>query len=86
MHTINPVTGYPITHSLLSASVFADNCMIADDYATAFMVLGLEKSKSILAKSPSLDAYLIYSEENGDVSAFATEGIKKYIEVLDVQD
>ena len=86
VHTINPATGYPISHSLLSASVFAENCMIADAYATAFMVLGLDKSKKILQEDPSLDAYLIYSHQNGELATFVTKGIEKNIEVVDVQD
>ena len=43
-HTINPHTGYPVDHNLLSASVIADDCMTADAYATACMVLGVEKT------------------------------------------
>jgi thiamine biosynthesis lipoprotein len=78
-HTINPQTGYPIEHSLKSASVFAPDCMRADAYATAFMVLGFEKSKEILAKTPNLDAYLIYEDEKGNLIGFATEGIKAFI-------
>ncbi|MCK5701003.1 MAG: FAD:protein FMN transferase, partial [Cyclobacteriaceae bacterium] len=86
VHTINPSTGYPISHTLLSASVFADNCMIADAYATAFMVLGVEKSKAVLSKNKSLDAYLIYSGEDGELSTYITEGIVDKLEKLDVQD
>lgn len=86
VHTINPSTGYPISHTLLSASVFADNCMIADAYATAFMVLGVEKSKAVLSKNKSLDAYLIYNGENGELSTYITEGIVDKLEKLDVQD
>ena len=44
-HTIDPVTGYPVQHTLLSATVMAPDCMTADAYATAFMVMGLERSK-----------------------------------------
>jgi len=86
VHTIDPSTGFPITHKLLSASVFADNCMIADAYATAFMVLGVDKAKVVLENIPSLDAYLIYSGENGEISTFATEGIAAYIEKPNAQD
>lgn len=86
VHTIDPSTGFPITHKLLSASVFADNCMIADAYATAFMVLGVEKSKVVLENNPTVDAYLIYSGENGEISTFATKGIAAYIEKPNAQD
>lgn len=84
VHTINPSTGFPISHRLLSATVFADDCMRADAYATAFMVLGVEKSKIILGQLPSLDGYLIFSDENGNIATFITDGIAPYIE--DVQD
>ena len=85
-HTIDPSTGYPISHTLLGASVFADNCMLADAYATAFMVMGVEKAKSVLKKNKSIDAYLIFSGENGELLTYVTEGISKSIEILDVKD
>jgi thiamine biosynthesis lipoprotein len=80
VHTINPSTGYPITHTLLSASVFADNCMYADAFATAFMVLGVDKSIDILDKNPDIDAFLIYSVEEGKTETFVTDGIEGKIE------
>jgi thiamine biosynthesis lipoprotein len=78
-HTIDPATGYPVFHALLSTSVFAENCMIADAYATAFMVVGLEKAKDILSKDESLDAYLIYTESDGEIKTFVTDGIASHI-------
>ena len=80
-HTINPKTGYPVQHSLLSATVVADNCGLADAYATAFMVLGLEKSKKILEESKELEALLIFSDEKGELQTFITDGLKKFIEL-----
>lgn len=64
VHTINPVTGYPSPSDLLSASVIAKNCMLADAYATAFMVMGYEKSVYFVEKDQSLEAYYIYLHEN----------------------
>lgn len=64
-HTIDPKTGYPVQHSLLSATVVADDCMTADAFATAFMVLGLEKSVELAAGLPELAVYFIYSDESG---------------------
>lgn len=81
-HTINPKTGYPVAHTLLSASVFADDCMTADGFATAFMVLGLEKSIEILNKDKSLEAYLIYDDEHGNLKTYTTEGIADKIKEL----
>ena len=78
-HTVNPKTGFPVTHSLLSASVFADDCMTADAYATAFMVLGLEKSIAIVKSNPKLEAYFIYSNKKGEFKNYYTHNIKKKI-------
>ncbi len=64
-HTIDPHTGYPVQHSILSATVLADNCATADGYATAFMVLGIEKAKEVLKRHPELMAYFICSGKNG---------------------
>ena len=62
-HEIDPRTGYPIEHDLVSASVMAGNCMTADAWATALMILPLEKSKAI-AGHEKLEALLIVREEN----------------------
>ncbi|MBQ2583092.1 MAG: FAD:protein FMN transferase, partial [Erysipelotrichaceae bacterium] len=58
-HTIDPKTGYPVQHSILSATVLADQCAKADAYATAFMVMGLERAKQLLEKHPELMVYFI---------------------------
>lgn len=78
-HTIDPLSGYPVRHNLLSATVLADECMIADGFATAFMVLGIEKSKQLLEQRNDLDAYLIYTDETGQYKVFYTNGIKKLL-------
>lgn len=78
-HTISPFTGYPVEHSLLSASVFADNCTTADAYATAFMVLGLEAAQKVLAENPEIEGYLIYSDQDGTLKSYVTEGIESDI-------
>lgn len=74
-HTIDPRTGYPVQHSLLSATVVAKTCAVADAYATSFMVLGLEKSKALLARHPELKAYLIYSDEKGNLKEWKSDGL-----------
>ena len=79
-HTIDPFTGYPVQHSLLSASVIASQCMTADAYATAFMVKGLEASIGFLESNPELEAFLIYAEEDGTIKTWASEGFKALIE------
>jgi len=78
-HTIDPKTGRPVQHSLLSVSVLADCTAVADAYATAFMVMGLEKAKKYLEKNKSLDAFFIYSDQEGNYQTYATPGFQKYI-------
>lgn len=78
-HTIDPRTGYPIQHNILSATVIADNCAKADAYATAFMVLGLDSAKAVCHAHPELDAYFIYSKDDGKTDIYYTEGMEKYI-------
>ncbi len=69
-HTIDPKTGYPVQHSLLSATVLAKDCATADAYATAFMVMGIEKSKKVLENHPELMAYFIYSDAKGELAVW----------------
>jgi len=78
-HTINPKTGNPVDHSLLSASVFAPTCMTADALATGFMVLGLENSLKKVNLLDSVEAFFIYANEQGMVETIATDGIKNMI-------
>ncbi len=63
-HTIDPRTGYPVQHNILSSTVIADNCATADAYATAFMVLGLEGAQKVLASNPALRAFFIYAVDS----------------------
>lgn len=58
-HTIDPATGYPVQHSILSATVLAPTCAEADAFATAFMVLGLDGARQVLQHHPELQVYLI---------------------------
>lgn len=79
-HTIDPKTGYPVQHSILSVSVVADDCATADAWATAFMVSGLDRSIEILGRDKSLDAYFIYSGSvSGDLKTYFTEGFKEIL-------
>ena len=80
-HIIDPRTGYTANHNLLSASVFASNCMTADAYATAFMVLGLDTTKEII-EAQDLDAILIYRSETGNLESYVSEGIKPFLEMI----
>ncbi len=75
-HTVDPRTGYPVQHSLLSATVIADNCTVADALATAFMVMGKERAIEYCKTHPEIDAYLIYSDSTGEYGIYETEGMK----------
>ncbi|SHE72080.1 thiamine biosynthesis lipoprotein [Bacteroides faecichinchillae] len=81
-HTIDPRTGYPVQHSILSSTVIAKDCMTADALATAFMVMGLEEAEKFCKADPNIDAYFIYSGKDGKFETYFTEGIKKYIKEI----
>jgi thiamine biosynthesis lipoprotein len=81
-HTIDPASGRPVQHSLLSATVFASDCMTADALATACMVMGVEKSVALFEAHTELDAILIFSAENGDLHTVVTSGIKDKVKYL----
>lgn len=78
-HTIDPKTGYPVQHSLLSATVIARDCATADAYATSFMVMGLEKAKKFLEQHTELMAYFIYSDEKGKNAVWFSPSLKDKI-------
>jgi thiamine biosynthesis lipoprotein len=78
-HTIDPKTGYPVRHQLLSATIITNDCMTADALATACMVMGLEKAREMIQKIDGLEAYLVYSDEEGDFKTWFTEGMIDYL-------
>ena len=82
-HIIDPHTGYPGKHNLLSATVIANDCMTADAFATAFMVMGLEKAKQFLSKDKQLglEVFFIY-DEHGTWKTYTSETLKERIEEL----
>jgi len=71
-HEIDPKTGAPVQHSLLSVSVIANDCTTADAYATAFMIMGVDKSKEFLRTHPDMEAYFIYSDTFGKNHVYFT--------------
>lgn len=75
-HTIDPHTGYPVQHNILSSTVIANDCATADAYATAFMVMGIEKAKALLKRHPELMAYFIYSDKEGKNKTWSSESLK----------
>ncbi len=82
-HTLNPKTGYPVRHSLLSATVITDNCALADAYATVFMVVGIDKAKEILTKNKKIKAVLIFENENKELETYMSEELVNFIELND---
>ena len=78
-HTIDPRTGYPVQHAILSTTVLAPDCMSADAYATAFMVMGLEEAEVFVESHPELAAYFIYSQPDGSYGTFTSKKMKQLI-------
>lgn len=78
-HTIDPATGLPVQHTLLSATVLAKDCATADGYATAFMVLGIDKAKAVLERHKELMAYFIYSDTNGNYKTWYSPSMEDKI-------
>lgn len=76
-HTIDPRTGYPVKHNLLSATILAKDATIADAYATWCMVIGLEESIRFLESREDLEGYLVY-DENGVMKVYSTKGVIFY--------
>lgn len=79
-HTIDPVTGFPATRALLSASIFTEDATTADAWGTAMMVLGHEKAIELCKNHPELGVFLIYSTPDG-IATFATDNIKQYLTI-----
>lgn len=80
-HTLNPRTGYPVKHSLLSATVVANNCAMADGLATAFMVMGTEKAVKFIKENKGLDIdiFLIFQNSKGRQETYMSKGFKSLI-------
>ena len=78
-HTINPFSGFPAQNRLLCATVIHDNCMLADAYATAFMVMGVKKSKQFALEHPELEIYLVYTAQDGSWKTYISPKMKKRI-------
>ena len=79
-HTIDPNSGYPVQHNILSATVIAEQCAVADAYATSFMVMGLDKAKEVLDRHPELMAYFIYSDKGGHDAVWFSPSLNDKIE------
>jgi FAD:protein FMN transferase len=78
-HTINPQTGYPVDHNLLSVTILAENAALADAYATAFMVMGHDKAIGFVEGRSDLQGHFIWSGLKGKFESYSTDGLKKLI-------
>lgn len=78
-HTIDPRTSKPVDHNLLSATVVAPNCIMADAYATACMVLGVDSALLLIESLPNIDCYLVYTDDKSEVKIVNTKGFEKYL-------
>ncbi len=77
-HSLDPKTGYPVQHSLLSTTVIAPSAGVADAYATAFMVMGVEQTMRFAKSHPELKVYLMYDEQ-GEVKTAMSDSFKSYL-------
>ena len=75
-HCIDPMTGYPVEHNLLSATVIADNSVWADALASICMVMGMERSLEIIKRLDGVEAYYIFVNDKGELETLATQGVK----------
>lgn len=73
-HTVDPRTAAPVNHSLLSASIIAKDCMMADALATSCMVVGLDSAMTMIGSMPEVEGYFIWADENGNYNTSHTEG------------
>lgn len=82
-HTIDPSTGYPVKHNLLSASVMASDCITADALATSFMVMGAEKSKEFITSHEGIEGFLIFGDGTDGYETWASPGFEKILQSMD---
>src|SRR5664279_251340 len=83
-HHIDPATGYPARQNILSATVMSKEDITSDGWGTAFMVMGLEKSKKVLTKHPELEVYFVYNDSIGNYKIYSSKGFSKWL--VDEQD
>ncbi|MBR7024008.1 MAG: FAD:protein FMN transferase [Bacteroidales bacterium] len=75
-HCINPKTGYPVEHQLLSVTVMAENSVWADALASICMVMGMELSLPLIQGMDGVEAYYIFVNDQNELETFATEGFR----------
>ena len=78
-HTIDPKSGFPAKNQLLSVTIISNDCIDADAYATACMVMGLQDAMKFVSEKDGMEAYFISTDENGDWEVSNTKGFNEYI-------
>ena len=78
-HCIDPKTGYPVEHNVLSVTVLAENSVWADALASICMVMGIEKSLPIIENMDGVEAYYIFVNDKNELETFATAGFKELV-------
>ena len=78
-HIINTKTGYPSKTNILSVSVIAEDCMTADAFATAFMVMGKDSVIELSKKLKFIEVYLIFSTENDEMDTYYSDGFNQFL-------
>lgn len=79
VHTINPITGYTKDSNTLGVTILAENCAIADAYATAFMAMDLDEAFKLISSNDMLEAYIVYLDDKGETKEFLTSGFKEVV-------
>ncbi len=75
-HHVDPRTGYTTKNTLLSVTIIADDCAMADGVATGCLVMGKEKTIEFLENHPEFEAYLVFSDDSGNFKTWASEKLK----------
>jgi FAD:protein FMN transferase len=78
-HHIDPRTGYTTKNNLLSVSIIADECAMADGVATGCLVMGKKKAIEFLNEHPEFEAFMVYSDDEGNFKTWSSEKLKEYI-------
>ncbi len=74
-HTIDPRSGYPVTHELLSATITAPTAAEADALATACMVLGPDQARALIESRPGVEGYLILASGTWMSAGFSRKSL-----------
>ena len=78
-HTLDPFTGFSTENKLLSVTVIHDECMLADAYATAFMVMGISETKKFVKAHPGIDVFLVFTSNNGNWETYMSPRMKERV-------